>query len=89
MKTKNLKLNAVAGLAVLAFFVIPAHAAEKATVKTGCLTCNEAGGWGLILGSSHGVHCTYTSNKHRTEYYTGSISKFGADIGYLRSADRV
>jgi Protein of unknown function (DUF992) len=85
MQIKNL-MSAVAILAVLAWFVMPAQAAEKATVKTGYLTCNEAGGWGLILGSSHGVHCTYTSNKHRTEYYTGTISKFGADIGYLRSA---
>ena len=49
MKSKNLKLSAVAGLAVLALFVIPAHAAEKATVRTGYLTCDEAGGWGLIL----------------------------------------
>jgi hypothetical protein len=86
MNSKNLKLSIVAAFAGLAFFAIPAYAAEKATVKTGYLTCDEAGGWGLILGSSHGVHCRYTSNKHRTEYYTGSISKFGADIGYLRSA---
>jgi hypothetical protein len=86
MKIKNVMLSATIGLAVMALFVTPAHAAEKATVKTGYLTCDEAGGWGLILGSSHGIHCRYTSNKHRTEYYTGSISKFGADIGYLRSA---
>jgi Protein of unknown function (DUF992) len=32
------------------------------------------------------VRCTYTSNDHRVEYYEGSISKFGADIGYLQSA---
>jgi Protein of unknown function (DUF992) len=56
------------------------------TVKTGYLTCHEAGGWGFIIGSSHSIHCTYTSSKHRTEYYTGTISKFGADIGYLQSA---
>jgi hypothetical protein len=86
MTIKSLKLSAVAGLLVLSLFVVPARAAENATVKTGYLTCDEAGGWGLILGSSHRVRCRYTSNKHRTEYYTGSISKFGADIGYLRSA---
>ena len=73
MQIKNL-MSAVAILAVLAWFVMPAQAVEKATVRTGYLTCNEAGGWGLILGSSHGVHCTCTSNKHRTEYYTGTIS---------------
>jgi hypothetical protein len=52
----------------------------------GYLTCHEAAGWRFIIGSSHSIHCTYTSNKHRTEYYTGTISKFGADIGYLQSA---
>ena len=56
------------------------------TVKTGYLTCHEAGGWGFVVGSSHKLHCLYTSNKHRTEYYSGTISKFGADIGYLQSA---
>ena len=64
----------------------PAHAADKMTVKTGYITCHEASGWGFIIGSSHDIHCTYTSNKGRTEYYTGSVSKFGADIGYLKSA---
>ncbi|MGH8337450.1 MAG: DUF992 domain-containing protein, partial [Gammaproteobacteria bacterium] len=43
-------------------------------------------GWGFIVGSSHKLHCTYSSNSGRTEYYSGNISKFGADIGYLKSA---
>jgi hypothetical protein len=60
--------------------------ADQMTIKTGYLTCHEAGGWGFIVGSSHKLHCTYSSNKGRTEYYFGSISKFGADIGYLKSA---
>jgi hypothetical protein len=60
--------------------------ADQIKVKTGYLTCHEAAGWGFIVGSSHKLHCTYSSNKGRTEYYTGSISKFGADIGYLKSA---
>src|SRR5262249_39280447 len=79
-------IRALAGLLLSLSCAIPAHAAEKATVKTGYLTCHEAGGWGFITGSSRSIHCTYTSNKHRTEYYTGGISKFGADIDYLRSA---
>jgi len=79
----------IAGVLALLLFAVaarPAHAADKMTVKTGYLTCHEAGGWGFIIGSSHKLHCTYTSNQHRTEYYSGSISKFGADIGYLQSA---
>ena len=62
-----------------------AHAANV-KVKTGYLTCHEASGWGFIIGSTHKLHCTYSTTKGRTEYYTGDISKYGADIGYLKSA---
>ena len=84
--TKN-KLSGVIELTILVCVLsaVPALAA-KVTVKTGYLTCHEAGGWGFIIGSSHKLHCTYSSNGGRTEYYTGTVSKFGADIGYLKSA---
>ncbi len=85
MKNKNKAMVPMAGFLLFALSVMPVQAAEKMTVKTGYLTCHEAAGWGFIIGSSHSIHCTYTSNKHRTEYYTGTISKFGADIGYLPS----
>jgi len=86
VKNKSWTIVAVAALVVSTLAAMPARAAENITVKTGYLTCHEAGGWGFIIGSSHSIHCTYTSNKHQTEYYTGTISKFGADIGYLQSA---
>lgn len=86
MKNKYWIMVAVAAILFSTSAARPAHAIEKMTVKTGYLTCHEAGGWGFIIGSSHSIHCTYTSNKNRTEYYTGTISKFGADIGYLKSA---
>lgn len=86
MQNKSWMMVAVVGLLLSTLVTMPAHAAEKIKVKTGYLTCQEAAGWGFVIGSSHSIHCTYTSNKHRTEYYTGSISKFGADIGYLKSA---
>jgi hypothetical protein len=78
----------IIAVATLVFLstAISAQAAGNLTVKTGYLTCHEAGGWGFIIGSSHKIRCVYTSNDNRTEYYTGSISKFGADIGYLKSA---
>jgi Protein of unknown function (DUF992) len=64
----------------------PAHAADQYTVKTGYLTCHVAAGWGFVFGSSRELRCSYSSNGGRVEYYGGSISKFGADIGYLKSA---
>ena len=85
VKNKNWMTLAIGALLLLTVSAIPSYAADV-TVKTGYLTCHEAGGWGFIIGSSHKIDCTYTSNKHRTEYYTGTISKFGADIGYLQSA---
>ena len=50
---------AVTGLFLFALSAIPAHAAEKVTVKTGYLTCHEAAGWGFVIGSSHSIHCTH------------------------------
>lgn len=62
------------------------QAQEKATVRAGYLTCHVASGWGFVFGSSRDVKCAYARDKDYTEYYTGSITKFGADIGYLSSA---
>jgi hypothetical protein len=69
----------------LSCWSLPAQAADY-TVKTGYLTCHEASGWGFIFGSSRQLRCSYSSNGGRVEYYGGSITKFGADIGYLKSA---
>lgn len=59
---------------------------SKIAVRTGYLTCHVDSGWGFIFGSSRNVKCAYAMQPGYTEYYTGSISKFGADIGYLQSA---
>ena len=60
----------------------PAQAAGHSGVKVGTLTCNVASGWGFVFGSSKDLHCTYNGNGRHYERYTGSISKFGVDIGY-------
>jgi hypothetical protein len=86
MESKKLRPFGMVALALAITMMTAASAHAEVTMKTGYLTCHEAGGWGYIIGSSHKLHCTYSSNKGRTEYYTGSISKFGADIGYLKSA---
>ena len=63
----------------------PEHAAGGATVRAGYLTCHVESGWGIIFGSSRKLKCAYAMQPGYTEYYTGSITKFGADIGYLQS----
>src|SRR5271170_6549622 len=85
MKNITWIASAIMAMALISLATLPARASNM-QVKTGYLTCHEASGWGFIIGSSHKIRCTYTSNNHHTEYYTGSISKFGADIGYLQSA---
>jgi Protein of unknown function (DUF992) len=62
----------------------PAHAAL--TTKAGMLTCHVDQGFGFVFGSSRSLACTYTSAKDgRVQHYTGDISKFGVDVGYLQS----
>jgi len=56
-----------------------------AAVRAGYLTCHVAAGWGFIFGSSRKLDCAYALQPGYTEYYLGSITKFGADIGYLQS----
>ena len=55
-------------------------------IKLGFLTCNVSSGWGVVFGSSRTLNCTFSSAHGDTEKYTGKITKFGVDIGYLSSA---
>jgi len=88
MRSRVRSFLMIAAMIVSVASAVPrAHAeAPKMKVKTGYLTCHVAAGWGFILGSSRNVKCTYSKTPGYTEYYDGSISKFGADIGYLQSA---
>jgi hypothetical protein len=72
-----------AGFAALAAVGMAAAspASAQGGVKVGNLTCNVSSGWGFIFGSSRGLNCTF-AGPNGLEYYTGSISKFGVDIGY-------
>jgi hypothetical protein len=78
-------VTAAAMMAATGLCAPPARALENATVRAGYLTCHVASGWGFIFGSSRDLKCAYARDKNYTEYYTGSVTKFGADIGYLSS----
>jgi hypothetical protein len=77
------KFRLTLGMAAAAACLVFTSAADAAPhgVRVGDLTCNVASGWGFVFGSSKDLHCTYRGNGH-IEHYTGSISKFGVDIGY-------
>jgi Protein of unknown function (DUF992) len=66
---------------------VPAQANDGG-VKVGTLTCHQAGGWGLIFGSTRSVRCIF-SNGAREERYHGSITKAGVDLGYQGSGTLV
>jgi len=77
----RLLLSAAAAVAFALAAQAPA-VADDAGVKVGVLTCDEASGWGLVFGSSHEVHCTFSPTPDRTERYVGHIDKYGVDVGY-------
>ena len=79
--------STIAAFAVTAALASGAAMAQTASLPTGLkagyLNCNEASGWGFVVGSSRALKCTYTSNSGATERYVGSITKLGVDIGYV------
>ena len=76
---RALTCSAVLVLAAVSFHA-PAEAQNRARV--GVLDCDVSGGIGLIVGSRKAMNCTYTpSGQGPREVYTGSIGKFGLDVG--------
>ncbi|MGZ5835050.1 MAG: DUF992 domain-containing protein [Rhizomicrobium sp.] len=80
MKKLSRLMMGAAALGAIAI-AAPAQAAPHG-VNVGTLTCNVASGWGFVFGSSKDLHCTFRQHDRRVEHYSGSISKFGVDIGY-------
>jgi hypothetical protein len=72
-----------AAIAATAFVAGP----EAATrVEVGVLTCTAASSTGYIVGSTRQLRCRFNRNG-RYEYYTGTIQKFGLDIGVTQQAE--
>ena len=56
-------------------------------VRAGVLSCDVAGGLGLVLGSQKLVSCSFTpEGEGRREDYDGSITKYGVDLGLTRGS---
>jgi hypothetical protein len=77
---------AICALGVAAGSSMIGTPARAQAMKAGALTCNVAGGFGFIFGSSKAVNCTFSPNGGPPQHYVGSIDKFGVDIGYVQSA---
>ncbi|MBV8119399.1 MAG: DUF992 domain-containing protein [Alphaproteobacteria bacterium] len=75
----------IGALGLLAGVSVPgAPALAQGGVRVGTLSCNVAAGWGFVFGSSKALHCTFSHTGAPVERYTGTISKFGVDIGYTQ-----
>jgi hypothetical protein len=92
-------LSALAALAVVAAVAapVPGMAAPRVhqdrqaeRTKVGTLTCDISGGIGLIIASKKHLTCMFTpAGRGPREVYTGSISKFGLDIGGTTGGEMV
>jgi hypothetical protein len=57
-------------------------AAQPARVAAGSLSCDVSAGFGVIVGSRKTVNCTFApAQPGPVEYYTGTITKVGFDLG--------
>lgn len=77
---------AIIGLGVVGGVLAFGTPARAQSVKAGIMTCNVAGGFGFIFGSSRTVNCTFAPDGVAPQHYIGAINKFGVDIGYVEGA---
>lgn len=62
-----------------AAFAAPASAAG---VNVGTLACQVDSGIGIFVGSSRDVVCAFHPVKGREQYYTGTLTHVGLDLGF-------
>jgi hypothetical protein len=85
-------LSTLAALAVVAAVALPAPTMAQGAnrTKVGTLTCDISAGIGLIITSKKDVTCMFTpSQPGPREVYTGSITKFGLDLGATAGGEMV
>ena len=83
------KFLSTMALALSATAILGASAQAQPIIKTkyylGSLNCNVSGSVGLIFGSSKDLSCVFVTTSGQSETYTGTIKKFGVDIGFTKA----
>ena len=75
-------LRYVIGAAALALAFVPAGPAGAQRVRAGVLTCDISPGLSFVIGSDKTVACNFAPEPPGPpQVYSGSISKFGLDVG--------
>ena len=85
-------LSAVAALAVVAAVALPGPTMAQGPdrTKVGTLTCDISAGIGMIVTSKKNLACIFTPGRPGPrEVYTGSISKYGLDLGSTTRGEMV
>jgi hypothetical protein len=72
----------VAAIAATAFVAGPQAATR---VEVGVLTCTAASSMGFVVGSTRELRCRF-NRQGKDELYTGTIQKFGLDLGTTQKA---
>ncbi len=76
-------------LALMAAAILTVVSAGRASAEqaaVGILKCDVASGWGLVFGSTKELRCSFSPVGNKpTQNYTGSIEKYGVDIGYTKN----
>ena len=75
--------TALAAAAIATLASVSSQAQTR--VEVGVLTCTAAGSTGFIVGSTRELRCRF-NRQGRDELYTGTINKFGLDIGVTQQA---
>ena len=71
----------------LSLALVAAGPVAAQQVRAGVLSCDVAGGVGLVLGSHKPMSCSFTpEGEGRREDYDGSITKYGLDLGLTRGS---
>lgn len=80
MRNSNLLKAGLAAAALLAF--APAAYADNPGVRVGTLECDIDAGWGHVIASDRDMDCVFRPVDGRSEHYTGSMRRYGLDLGY-------
>jgi hypothetical protein len=86
------RFSALAAVAVVATVALPAPSMAQGRERTrvGSLTCDISAGIGLIITSKKELTCMFTpSQPGPREVYTGSITKFGLDLGATAGGEMI
>jgi len=75
-----------ASLAAAALLAMAPAANADSGVRVGTLECHVQEGWGHVVASDRDMNCVFRPVDGRTQRYTGSLRRYGLDVGYTSDA---